>query len=116
MSQIVTSPLTHKKTKIKVTQASKSVDKKSKTLKKVTIGTNVTQIDASAFNDCSNAKTIITQNAGSIKTVSADAFKNVNKKAVFKIYAKNKSQYNKLVKKLKKATNRKNATYKFVKI
>ncbi len=106
--------VTYKKTKFKVTSIAKNADKKSKTLKKVTIGANVTQIGASAFYGCSNAKTIIIKNAGAIKTVSTGAFKNVNKKAVFKIYAKNKSQYNTLVKKLKKATNRKDVTYKFI--
>ena len=76
---------------------------------------NLTTIGANAFKNCKNLKTI-RLNANSLKKVDKKAFTGCrNAKSVKVIlYAKNKKQYNKVVKMLRKAGTSK-VTFKYVK-
>ncbi|MDY3917891.1 MAG: leucine-rich repeat protein [Candidatus Limivivens sp.] len=67
-------------------------------LKKATIGANVTKIGKQAFDGDKALKTIII-NSASLKSVGTRAFRNIYKRAVFKVPAKKVTAYTALLKK-----------------
>lgn len=79
----------------KVISISKDTFKGNKRLKKVTIGKNVTKINANAFNGCKNLKNI-TVKSTQIKTVGKNAFKGINAKAKIKVPKSKLRYYKKL--------------------
>ena len=79
----------------KVTSISKNAFKDNKKLKKVTIGKNVSKINASAFYGCKNLKTV-TIKSTQLKTVGKNAFKGVNAKAKIKVPKSRLKSYKKL--------------------
>ncbi len=107
--------VTYKKTKYKVTTVTKVSGKKVKAVTKIVIPKTTTKISKNAFKLLTGVKTVVIKDASTLKTVEKGAFNNINKKAVVKVYAKTKKQYNAAVKKLKKSTNRKNVTYTWMK-
>ena len=90
--------------KVKVTSIGANAFKNNKKVKTVVLGKNIQKIGSGAFRGCKNLKSI-TVYANNLKSIDKTAFKGVqNKKAVkVTIYAKNKKQYNKVVKMFKKA-------------
>ena len=86
---------------VKVTTIVKNSFKGDKKLKKVTLGANVTTIQAGSFQDCTNLKTVVTKGK-SIKKAGSKAFSNTNKNLTFKLgknYKKCAKKYKKLFKK-----------------
>lgn len=81
----------------KVVSIAKNAFKNNKKLKKVTIGTNVTTIKANAFSGCSKLKTI-TVKSKKLKSIGKNAFKGIQKKAVFKVPKAKYKAYKKLLK------------------
>ncbi|WP_044913756.1 leucine-rich repeat protein [Butyrivibrio sp. WCE2006] len=96
-----------------VTQIGSKLKKGNKKLKKLVIPKTVTTIGNNAFANCTKLKTIRIY-ADNLTTVRSGAFKNINGKCKITIIAANKKQYNKIVKKLKKA-GAKNATFAYKK-
>ena len=84
--------------KCKVTSIAKNVFKKNKKIKRVTIGNNVTKINANAFKGCKNLKTIIIKSK-KLKYIGKNAFKGINSKAKIKVPAKKLKAYKRLFKK-----------------
>lgn len=80
----------------KVTSIAKNAFKNNKKLKKVTIGANITTIGANAFAGCKNLKTVDIKSK-KLKSVGKNAFKDIHKKAVFKVPAKKLKAYKKLL-------------------
>ena len=76
----------------KVTGISKNAFAKSKKIKSVTIGKNVTSIGQNAFANCT-ALTSIQVKGTSLKTIGKDALKGIHKKAVVKVPKKQKKAY-----------------------
>ncbi len=95
----------------KITRISSSAYKNNKKLQKLTIGSNVEVIGKNAFNGCKSLKNI-TIKANNLKKVESGSFKNINKKAKITIICRNKKQFNKVVKMMKKAGAKK-ARYVF---
>ncbi|MBR1910450.1 MAG: leucine-rich repeat domain-containing protein [Lachnospiraceae bacterium] len=62
----------------------------------------VATIGKNAFSGCKKLK-IIKMNGNNLKSVGKNAFRNIEKKAKITIYARNKSIYNKIVKKIENA-------------
>ncbi len=110
----------------KVTSIASGAFSGDTTLKKVTIGKNVTVIGKNAFKGCTSLKTVNMKNAkikkigakafynckklktvkinvNKLNTVGSKAFGNVKKTCKFKVTASSKAKYKKAVKKLKKA-------------
>ena len=81
----------------KVTVIEKSAFASAKKLSKVVIGKNVTMIGKNAFKDCKNLKTIQVKSTV-LKSVGANALKNINAKAKIKVPAAKKKVYTKLFK------------------
>ena len=81
----------------KVTVIEKSAFASAKKLSKVVIGKNVTMIGKDAFKDCKNLKTIQVKSAV-LKSVGANALKNINAKAKIKVPTAKKKVYTKLFK------------------
>lgn len=79
----------------KVTSIAKNAFKNNKKLKKVTVGANITSIGANAFSGCKALKNIVVKST-KLKTVGKNAFKGIQKKAVFKVPAKKLKVYKKL--------------------
>ena len=79
----------------KVTSIAKNAFKNNKKLKKVTIGANITSIGANAFSGCKSLKNVVVKSK-SLKKVGKNAFKGIQKKAVFKVPAKKLKAYKKL--------------------
>lgn len=86
----------------KVTAVSDKAFKGNKKLTTVTIGSNVTKIGKEAFSGCKNLKKI-TVTAGKLKTISKNAFKGINKKAVITVKGTKKAK-TAIKKKLKKSS------------
>ena len=80
-------------------------------LKSVVLHSGITWIGEKAFQGAKNLKTITIQ--GNLKGVGKNAFKDVNKKVVFKIKASEKN-YKKIVKLIKKSGVPKTVTFKRV--
>ena len=74
----------------KVTAVANNAFKGCTKITKVTIGKNVIQIGKNAFNGCKR-----------LKNVGANAFKDINSKAKFKLYKKKYTKYKKMIKKAK---------------
>lgn len=79
----------------KVTAVAKNAFKGNSKLTKVTIGKNVTKIEAGAFKNCKNLKTIVV-NSVKLTSVGKDALKGTNAKLVIKVPAKKLAAYQKL--------------------
>ena len=86
----------------KVTSVAEGAFKNNKKIQTVTIGKNVTSIGKNAFSGAKNLKSI-TLNGNTLKKVGKNAFKSIKKNCKITIQAKNKSQYNKIVKLIKKS-------------
>ena len=83
----------------KVTSIADYAFKNNKKLKKVTIGKNIAKIGKGAFFGCKNLKTIkIKTTLLTKKSVGANAFKKINKKATVKVPKKVRKAYKKLLK------------------
>ncbi|MDO5155707.1 MAG: leucine-rich repeat domain-containing protein [Eubacteriales bacterium] len=82
----------------KVTEVSKNAFKGCKKLTSVTIGKNVTKIGANAFYGDKALKKV-TIKSTKIKSIGKNAFKNIQKKATFKVGKKQYKKYKKLFKK-----------------
>jgi hypothetical protein len=104
----------------KVTSVAANLFKNNKTVKKVTVGKNVTKIGNNAFSGCTSLKSVsingkkltsigkkafngcknltsIKIKSTSLKTVGAKAFKGISKKAVIKVPAAKLKAYQKLL-------------------
>lgn len=68
----------------KVTSIAKNAFKNNKNLKKITIGDNITKINANAFSGCANLK-IIKVKSKKLKSVGKNAFKGISPKAKIKV-------------------------------
>lgn len=76
----------------KITEISGNAFAKNKYLTKITIGESITKIGNKAFYQCKKLKKIIIK-SGNISFIGKNAFKGISKKAIFKLPAKNKTQY-----------------------
>ncbi len=81
----------------KVTSIAKNAFKNNKKVKKITIGNNIMNINANAFNGCKNLKTI-TIKSKKIKTVGKNALKGIHKNAKVKVPKSQLKKYRKLFK------------------
>ena len=106
---IVTDPSTN--TTYKVTKIANGTFKNNNTIKEVVIGSNIKNIGANAFRDCSKLS-VITIYGYSLKKSGKNAFSGLKKGVEIRIQAKNRTQYNK-IKKLLKKSGIKNATFKY---
>lgn len=68
----------------KVTSVAKNVFKNNKKLKKVTIGKNISKINANTFSGCKNLKTI-TIKSTNLNSIGKNAFRGINPKAKIKV-------------------------------
>ena len=84
--------------KFRVTDIAKNAFKNNKKLTKVTVGTNVTAIGASAFMGAGRLKTIIIKGK-TLKKVGKNALKGVNAKCKIKVPKKQLKSYEKKFKK-----------------
>lgn len=84
----------------KVTTISKGAFQKRSKLKKVVIGKNIKTISADAFNGSKKLKEI-TIASSSLKKIGNNAFKGINKKAIFYVQKGKLKKYSKLIKKKK---------------
>ncbi len=84
-----------KKVTYKVTTIAKNTFKGNKTVKKITIGKNITKIEANAFKNCKNLTTIVIK-SDKLTSVAKNALSGTNKKLVIKVPAKKLSAYQKL--------------------
>ena len=75
----------------KVTAIFDKAFKGNKKLTTVTIGSNVTKIGREVFSGCKNLKKI-TVTAGKLKTISKNAFKDINKKATITVKGTKKAK------------------------
>ncbi len=83
----------------KVTEIAPNAFKNNKKLKKIVIGKNIKKIGKNAFFGCRNLKTIIFKSTKlTKKTVGANAFKKIHKKAVAEVPKKKLSLYKKVLK------------------
>ena len=82
----------------KVTSIDAKVFKDCKKLTKVTIGSNVKSIGASAFAGCTNLKSVKISSKN-ITSIGSGAFKGIYGKASFKVPSSKKSKYKALLKK-----------------
>ncbi len=90
----------------KVTSISKNAFKNNKKLKKVTIGKNITKINANAFHGCKNLNTI-TIKSKNLKSIGKNAFKGIKAKAKIKVPSSKLSKYKEMfVRKGQKSTVR----------
>ena len=85
--------------KYKVTSIADYAFKNNKKLKKITIGKNIAKIGKGAFFGCTNLKSIkIKTVLLTKKSVGANAFKKINKKATVKVPKKVRKAYKKILK------------------
>ena len=88
----------------KVTSIAKNAFKGNKKIKSVIVGKNVKKINSNAFCKCKNLKKITLKNKNII--FGNSCFKNISKKAIFKVPANKKNTYRKqLIKKGKTSKN-----------
>lgn len=80
----------------KVTSIAKNAFKNNKNLKKITIGGNITKINANALSMCANLK-IIKINSINLKFVGKNAFKGISPKAKIKVPSNCLEKYKKLL-------------------
>lgn len=86
----------------KVTSIGAKAFNNNKKLTKVTIGTNIVEINSNAFFNCKNLKTVTIKSVLlTTKTASKKAFKNAHKKLVIQVPKKVKKNYTKIFKGLK---------------
>lgn len=84
--------------KYKVTSIAKNACQKQSKLKKVTIGKNITTIGSKAFYKCKNLKNITIKTSKlTLSKIGGSAFKDTYKKAKFKVPAKKKALYKKIL-------------------
>ena len=82
----------------KVTSIAKNACQKQTKLKKVTIGKNITTIGSKSFYNCKNLKNITIKTSKlTLSKVGSSAFKGTYKKAKFKVPAKKKAVYKKIL-------------------
>ncbi len=82
----------------KVTAVAKKAFYKNSSLRKVTIGKNVTEIGKNAFGNTRNLKSVVIKTKN-LKKVGKGAFKGVHKKCVIRVPSKKAKAYKKLIKK-----------------
>ena len=88
----------------KVTSIAKNAFKGNKKIKSVIVGKNVKKINSNAFYKCKNLKKITLKNKNIV--FGNSCFKNISKKAIFKVPANKKNTYRKqLIKKGKTSKN-----------
>ena len=80
----------------KVTGIEAKAFKNNKKLKSVSIGKNVKKIGKEAFSGCKKLSKV-TIKGTALKSIGRNTFKNINKKAVFKVPRKKMKQYKKLL-------------------
>jgi hypothetical protein len=83
--------------KYKVTSIAKNAFKNNKKLRSVTIGANVKKIGSGAFAGCSSLKKIVVKTK-TLKSIGANAFKGIAKKAAFTVPKAKYKAYKKLLK------------------
>ena len=89
----------------KVTSIADSAFKGNLNIRKVIIGKNVSSIKADAFNGCKNLKGITVKSTKlKASTVGKNAFKGINKKAVFKLPKKKFKSYKAIFKRSAKSS------------
>ena len=79
-----------------VTGIAKNAFKNNKKLTTIKLGSNIKTIGANAFSGCSKLKSI-TVSSKKLTSVGKNAFQGIHKKAVFKVPAKVKKKYKKLI-------------------
>ena len=99
---VVPDTITVNGTKLKVTAVGASAFAGNKKIKTVTLGKNITKIGTKAFYKAKNLSQI-TVNGNTIKSIGKNAFSGVKKNCKITVQAKDKKQYNKIVKLIKKA-------------
>lgn len=99
---VVPDTITVNGTKLKVTAVGASAFAGNKKIKTVTLGKNITKIGSKAFYKAKNLSKI-TVNGNTIKSIGKNAFSGVKKNCKITVQAKDKKQYNKIVKLIKKA-------------
>ena len=99
---VVPDTITVNGTKLKVTAVGASAFAGNKKIKTVTLGKNITKIGTKAFYKAKNLSQI-TVNGNTIKSIGKNAFSGVKKNCKITVRAKDKKQYNKIVKLIKKA-------------
>lgn len=99
---VVPDTITVNGTKLKVTAVGASAFAGNKKIKTVTLGKNITKIGTKAFYKAKNLSKI-TVNGNTIKSIGKNAFSGVKKNCKITVRAKDKKQYNKIVKLIKKA-------------
>ena len=99
---VVPDTITVNGTKLKVTAVSASAFAGNKKIKTVTLGKNITKIGTKAFYKAKNLSQI-TVNGNTIKSIGKNAFSGVKKNCKITVRAKDKKQYKKIVKLIKKA-------------
>ena len=82
----------------KVKSIAPNAFKNQKTLKKITIGKNVTTIGKNAFTGCKKLKDI-TMKSSSVKSIEKNAFKGIHNKAVIKVPKAQYKQYKEMLNK-----------------
>jgi hypothetical protein len=93
----VLSQVTIEGAKYQVTSIAKNALKNNKKLRSVTIGSNVKKIGAGAFQGCSSLKKILVKSK-KLTSIGANAFKGIQKKAVFTVPKAKYKAYKKLLK------------------
>ena len=99
---VVHDTITVNGTKLKVTAVGASAFAGNKKIKTVTLGKNITKIGTKAFYKAKNLSQI-TVNGNTIKSIGKNAFSGVKKNCKITVRAKDKKQYKKIVKLIKKA-------------
>lgn len=94
----IPSAVTIKGKKYKITSIANNACKACKKLAKITVGANVNSIGKNAFKGCKNLKKIIVKTKKlTLKRVGSNAFKGINKKALFKVPKSKVKIYKKIV-------------------
>lgn len=99
---VVPDTITVNGTKLKVTAVGASAFAGNKKIKTVTLGKNITKIGTKAFYKAKNLSQI-TVNGNTIKSIGKNAFSGLKKNCKITVLAKDKKQYKKIVKLIKKA-------------
>lgn len=99
---VVPDTITVNGTKLKVTAVGASAFAGNKKIKTVTLGKNITKVGSKAFYKAKNLSQI-TVNGNTIKSIGKNAFSGVKKNCKITVQAKDKKQYNKIVRLIKKS-------------